>query len=644
MSSSDPKFLHRLIRGISGLAASSFFTEIRVVGGENVPQDGPIIVTATHHNMMLDPVILSVAFPHRRILNYWSKASLFANPIVRYILYSSGNIPVDRKSKDRQVLFKGTFEALSKGNAVALFPEGTSYTEPRIMQVKDGAAWASLEYAKWLKENPDKASSQDVTIIPAAIVYTNKSKYRSNLLSSRFGRPITMDAYKKQFFSGVDGDPRASVKRLTRAIENELIEMTINAPDWDTLYAARMARDILWEADKSIKLDEFTTISQTLVDLFSTPDATTNFTSARRHLLEYYSLLQSTHLTNSVLSALPLPRSLDPNTPATLPSRLLTLFLLIRDSVSILARTPFFLFPMIVHMPVYIMGRLGARLVEDEEETQAQNKVAFGLLALTLIYPATFFFLWALFWYTPTGALLAAGIVYLFAIYHIQMINGSAKRVIAAWRVLMGVWAPKTWEFSLAALSQYTTPLTPPENPWIDRPKTPVQPPANSKDVPSYSAPGSPRPADLLPAGVASKPEPPVRARPTRRPPSRRIMRHVLRARIEAVKALASFFDQLERAPEKRIKASAHLAKLYGVPAKTENVLSVPPTGAEAPTNPDGWRTAGEIVSFLRKRGANIPTTGHGLIEGEWAALSSEGEETPAEDQEITWVPPATRA
>lgn len=110
----------------------------------------------------------------------YPSASLFINPVVKYILSSTGNIPVDRKSKDRQILFKGTFEALSKGLAVALFPEGTSYTEPRIMQVKDGAAWAALEYSKWLKENPNKAT-EDVIIVPAAIVYTNKSKYRSNV-------------------------------------------------------------------------------------------------------------------------------------------------------------------------------------------------------------------------------------------------------------------------------------------------------------------------------------------------------------------------------------------------------------------------------------------------------------------------------
>lgn len=86
---------------------------------------------------------------------------------------------MDRKSKDRQKLFKGTFEALEKGKAVALFPEGTSYTEPRIMQVKDGAAWAALEYLKYKQAHPELADQPDVKIVPAAIVYTNKSKYRS---------------------------------------------------------------------------------------------------------------------------------------------------------------------------------------------------------------------------------------------------------------------------------------------------------------------------------------------------------------------------------------------------------------------------------------------------------------------------------
>jgi hypothetical protein len=271
-----------------------------------------------------------------------------------------------------------------------------------------------------------------------------------------------MDEYKEQFFSDLEGAPRAAAKRLTRAIERELVEATINAPDWyfnyfiavctdsdyvlirDTLYSARMARDLLWEDERSIDLEEFVTISQTydfalclftpywqltyrrsLVDLFSTMDATANFPTVRRHLLGYYSLLQSTNLTNSVLSSLPLPPMLSPSHPTPLPSRLLTLSVLIRDTLVALTRLPFFVIPLLLHTPVYVMGRIGARLVEHEEETQAQNKAVFGLLSCMMIYPATFWALWAMLWYTGTGALVAAFTVWAFAYYHNRLINGT---------------------------------------------------------------------------------------------------------------------------------------------------------------------------------------------------------------------------
>ena len=41
-----------------------------------------------------------------------------------------------------------------------------------------------------------------------------------------------MDEYIDQFLSDVEGAPRTAVKRLTATIERELLEATINAPDW----------------------------------------------------------------------------------------------------------------------------------------------------------------------------------------------------------------------------------------------------------------------------------------------------------------------------------------------------------------------------------------------------------------------------
>nr|VWP02489.1 N/A [Ganoderma boninense] len=556
---------------------------------------------------------------------------------MKYVLTSAGNIPVDRKAQDKRLLFRGTFRALAEGKAVALFPEGTSYTEPHIMQVKDGAAWAALEYIKWAQENPDKVKkgAENVMIVPATIVYTNKSKYRSQVIME-FGQPIGMEDYLGQFMSGEEGAPRAAVKRLTAVIERELTQSTINAPDWDTVYAARMARDFLWPDERSINLDDFVTISQTLVDLFSTPDLVPNMNAIKRLLLTYYSLLESTHLTNSVLSSLPLPATLDPRQPVPLPSRLLTLML---------------------HAPAYAMGVFGARLAEDEEETQAQNKVVFGLLLLFMIYPAAFFFVWAFLWYTPVGALVAGSFVFLFAMYHNRLINHSydrAKRLVAAWRVLVGVWAPKRWDLSLSAVAQYTVPRVPPENPWIDRNKvkvksraaTPSPSPSPTAPSASTSTSNSTSASTLANAtagpssGTGSGAGPASGMR--RRPPSRRLIRHVLRARVEAAKALASLFTQLERSPEgKRVCAAMHLARAFGGGVDTRGP-ALEPESPDAVPEPQGWRHAREVVAFLRARGARFRSL-EAPVEGDWAALSSDGDESEgvstSEKDGIVWVP-----
>lgn len=175
--------------------------------------------------------------------------------------------------------------------------------------------------------------------------------------------------------------------------------------------------------------------------------------------------------------------------------------------------------------------------------------------------------------------------------------------MLAAWRVLVGVWVPKKWDLAGSALGQYTTPFIPPENPW-------VQPRAGA---------GEPVPAAAL--------SPSHRGKHRRKAPSRRLIRHVLRARVEAVKALVSFITHVEKgAPEEtRVKSSKHLAELYG-------------------NSEEGWRNGREIVSFLRKRGATVAGLEESIrFESEWIGetVSSDwdGEASDAREDDLVWVP-----
>jgi glycerol-3-phosphate O-acyltransferase / dihydroxyacetone phosphate acyltransferase len=165
-----------------------------------------------------------------------------------------------------------------------------------------------------------------------------------------------------------------------------------------------------------------------LSDLFASSGESNDLESLKQLLVTYSNLLVTAKLTNHVLSDVPLPATLDPSRPTALPTRFSTLWLLIRDTIACLIRLPFFFLPMIVHLPLYGMARLGADIVKEELETQAQMKIAFGVIFSFLIYPTLFFLSWLLLKFTLIGAGLAAIGVYSFAMYHTTLVDANYDR------------------------------------------------------------------------------------------------------------------------------------------------------------------------------------------------------------------------
>ena len=175
---------------------------------------------------------------------------------------------------------------------------------------------------------------------------------------------------------------------------------------------------------------------------------------------------------------------------------------------------------------------------------------------------------------------------------------------------------------SMAALKQYTVPLTPPENPWIDKPKKSSSTSAVANGSEATASNGEEQDKAGNGNGNSGRPGL-VRADSQsrrKRPPTRRLIRHVLRARGEAVRSLSAFFASLESCPDKKLRASGHLAVAYG---SFENG-----NGPER----EGYRYAREVLGFLRERGGNLKSGGlKAHIEGDYwagsaAALSSDTE------------------
>ncbi|KAI0916264.1 hypothetical protein AcV5_003250 [Taiwanofungus camphoratus] len=385
------KFVYRALRQASDWALG-FYSEIQVDGVENVPKYGPVIVVSSHHNEILDIATLAVTIPHRRTLCFWAKSTLFKSPLVRAVLLSSGSIPVRRATKTdtsianlHQALFFETFRTLDAGEAVGVFPEGTSYTEPQIAQIKDGAAWAALEYMRWRKVNNgdgEENANRQLLIIPVGIVYTGKSQYQSRVCV-RWGKPIDIMSYAEKYLEGPENDVRAIIRSLSKEIERRLMQVTVNAPDWDTLHIATVARDILYGSEKNIPLERYVTVSQTLIDLFASSEPSPSLSRAKRSLIRYYSLLYHCDISHGTLSVV-LPPS------RRWPTRPQAAYIFARQiTITFLHPRSFLFFPVfILHIPAYFIGWLAGRVLASPsyEETQAQYKAILGGLGAEAVY------------------------------------------------------------------------------------------------------------------------------------------------------------------------------------------------------------------------------------------------------------------
>ncbi|TFK67208.1 hypothetical protein BDN72DRAFT_843378 [Pluteus cervinus] len=396
------KLVYRILRKISDWTLDGYFSEVLVEGQENVPKNCALIIASSHHNEIIDIATLAATMPHRRHLSFWAKSTMFANPIAGAILSSSGAIPVKRNpntnnggsttspsdssggsstppsTSSQASLFLETSKALARGEVIGVFPEGTSYTEPGIVQMMSGAAWAAVDYAKWIEEGNGR--EMDLVIVPVGIVYTDKSRYLSRICV-RYGKAVRIADYTTGIKDAEDkgAASRNAVKDIMKEVEGQVLEYTVNAPDWDTLYAALTARDLLWTDEHNIPLQEWVSVSQILITLFSRPTTDTKTLSdIKASLTKYRGLLHYTNIRHAVLESLLPPmdqpqKSLLSRTASSairLPIRLLTIAL--------------FIPPFLVHMPAYFTGKLFERMLaaKGEEEAKAQFKAVGGGIGL----------------------------------------------------------------------------------------------------------------------------------------------------------------------------------------------------------------------------------------------------------------------
>ncbi len=181
-----------------------------------------------HPNGLVDALVPAALLdPPPRFVG---KATLWQVAVLRPFIGLFDPIPVHRR-QDGDVgadatarTFAAVHEALSRGEAVALFPEGVSHGARELAPLKTGAARIVL------------SSPVPVQLVPAGLVYAERETFRHSALL-RLGAAIPHDDLR-----GRGLDPSA-VRELTERIRGALEPLTLHGPDDEI---ARLAERVAW--------------------------------------------------------------------------------------------------------------------------------------------------------------------------------------------------------------------------------------------------------------------------------------------------------------------------------------------------------------------------------------------------------------
>ncbi|AFY76665.1 MAG: 1-acyl-sn-glycerol-3-phosphate acyltransferase [Hydrococcus sp. C42_A2020_068] len=186
-----------------------FFGRIEVIGRENVPQTGPVLVAPTHRSRW-DALIVPYAIGRLasgRDLRFMVTIDEYHRPVQGWFIRQLGGFPIDTKRPGISSLHHSV-ELLRAGEMLVIFPEGAPggkiYRGEKVHPIKRGVARIALEV-----ELAQPGSG--IKILPIAIKYSQPYPSWGSNVAVTIGEPIDVVDYSS-----------ASIKKSSQALTNAL--------------------------------------------------------------------------------------------------------------------------------------------------------------------------------------------------------------------------------------------------------------------------------------------------------------------------------------------------------------------------------------------------------------------------------------
>lgn len=224
----EPSRTYRTLRAIVRGILRLFFRDIAVEGRQHVPAEGGGLLVAWHPNGIIDPGLMLAAFPREVV--FGARDGLLRWPLIGWMMRTLGTVPIyraqDHAGDDEAARREANARSLdalagavADGSFAALFPEGHSHDEPRVMGVRSGAARLYLR--------AEELGAKAPAILPVGLHYDAKSVFRSDVLVV-FHPPLALP-------------PGADVETINAQIEAALVHAVHATEDWDLHHTMQQA-------------------------------------------------------------------------------------------------------------------------------------------------------------------------------------------------------------------------------------------------------------------------------------------------------------------------------------------------------------------------------------------------------------------
>ena len=229
----------RLVQVLVFRLVRLFYARIDVQGQAHLPGEGPVIYVLNHPNGILDPVLLMAALG--RPVSFLAKSTLFGNPVGRWTMETFGALPVyrqrdkglqggSRDAGDMMARNEATFARcralLHGGEALALFPEGTTHSGPELLPLRSGAARIALS------AEAEAGWALGLRIVPVGLWYEDKTRFRTSVLVV-VGEPFTLTTYAEAY----GAEERQTVQAVTGRLDAGLDAVVLQAENAELLTA-----------------------------------------------------------------------------------------------------------------------------------------------------------------------------------------------------------------------------------------------------------------------------------------------------------------------------------------------------------------------------------------------------------------------